>query len=180
MKTATYLRLSLLIPILVWGVCLLFLIVASASTVNEPVFSKLTAITDLVFLFFSFYVFGMIIWFFPYLVLSVILLFLSVRVQARVAMKAFALSTIAMTILTIAVLDLMAMGTSGDGTILSNSLIRDQDFISFNILVLTLSLIWGYICVGIGFGIYKLLQRSRTIRDEWNIESASRLINQYE
>jgi hypothetical protein len=180
MKTGTYLRLSLLIPFLVWGVCLLFLIVASTFPANELVSSKLTTITDLVFLFFMFYVFGIILWFFPYLLLSLILLFLSVRVQARAALKAFALSPIAMTILTIAVLDLMATSASGDGAILSNSLAGDQDFISLNILALTFSLIWGYICVGIGFGIYKLLQRSRTIRDEGNIDSAARLVNQYE
>jgi hypothetical protein len=30
MKTALYLRLSLLIPIFIWGVCLLFLIIARA------------------------------------------------------------------------------------------------------------------------------------------------------
>ena len=180
MKTATYLRLSLLIPILVWGVCLLFLIVASASPMNELISSKLTTITDLIFPFFAFYVFGIIIWVFPYLLLSLILLFLSVRVQARAAMKAFALSPVAMTVLTIAVINLLATGASGEGSNLSNSLIRDQDFISLNILVLTFSLIWGYICVGMGFGIYKLLQRSRIISDEGNIESASRLANQYE
>jgi hypothetical protein len=180
MKTAAYLRLSLLIPILVWGVCLLILIVASASPLNGSAFSKLTTITDLIFLFFAFYVFGIIIWFFPYLLLSVILLFLSFRVQARAAMKAFALSPIAMTILTIAVLDLMVMGTSGDGTILPNSLMMDHDSISFNILVLAFSLTWGYLCVGIGLGIYRLLQRSRTISDEEDIDSAPRLINQYE
>jgi hypothetical protein len=165
MKTATYLRLSLLIPILVWGVCLLFLIVASTSPMNELISSKLTTITDLIFPFFGFYVFGIIIWVFPYLLLSLILLFLSFRVQARAAMKAFALSPVAMTVLTIAVINLLATGASGEGSNLSNSLIRDQDFISLNILVLTFSLIWGYICVGMGFGIYKLLQRSRTISD---------------
>jgi hypothetical protein len=180
MKTATYLRLSLLIPILVWGVCLLVLIVASASPGNELGSSKLTTITDLIFLFFAFYVFGIIIWVMPYLLLSLILLFLSFRVQARVAFKVFVLSPVAMTILTIAVMNLLATGASGDGTILSNSLIKDQDFISFNILVLAFSLIWGYLCVGLGFGIYKLLQRSRIISDEGNVESASRLIKQYE
>ena len=181
MKTATYLRFSLFIPILVWGVCLLFLIVASASPMNEQLLSsKLTTLTDLIFLFFAFYVFGIIIWFFPYLLLSVILLFLSFRVQARAAMKAFALSPITMTILAVAVLDLMAIGSSGDGTILSNSLVRDQDFMSLNISVLTFSLTWGYICVGIGLGIYRLLQRSRIIKHEGNIASAPRLINQYE
>ena len=182
MKTATYLRLSLLIPILVWGVCLLFLIVASASPMSEQLLSsKLTTITDLIFLFFAFYVFGIIIWVIPYFLLSLILLFLSFRVQARAAMKVFALSPLAMTILTIAVLDLMAIGFStGDGAILSNSFGRDQDFISFNILVLALSLVWGYICVGIGFGIYRLLQHSRIIRDEENIGSAARLVSHYE
>jgi hypothetical protein len=180
MKTATYSRLSLLIPILVWGVCLLVLIVASTFPGNELESSKLTTITDLIFLFFAFYVFGIIIWVFPYLLLALILFVLSFRVQPHVAIKAFALSPVVMTILTMAAVNLLATGTSGEGTILTNSLIKDPEFISFNILVLAFSLIWGYICVGIAFGIYKLLHRSRIIWDEWNIESASRLINQYE
>jgi hypothetical protein len=33
-------------------------------------------------------------------------------------------------------------------------------------VVLAFSLIWGYVCVGIGFGIYKLLQHLQIIRDE--------------
>ena len=94
-------------------------------------------------------------------------------------MKGFALSPIAMTMLTVSLVNLLAIGTSGDGVILSNPAVKDQDFISFNILVFALSLIWGYICVGIGFGIYKLLKQIGLIKDRGCIEAELRSINQY-
>jgi hypothetical protein len=131
------------------------------------------------FVFFGFYAFGIVFWFFPYLLLSLILLALSFITKAGITMKIFALSPIAMTILTITLLNLLALGTSDDSTILSSSLLKNQDFISFNMLSLIFSLVWGYICVGIGFGLYKLLQHLRIIRDEENAESQLRLISQH-
>jgi hypothetical protein len=76
-------------------------------------------------------------------------------------------------------LNLVALGTSGASTISSNPLVKDQDFISFNMLSLVLSLIWGYICVGIGFGLYKLLRHLRIMRDEKNPESQLSPISQH-
>jgi len=178
-KTATYLRLSLVIPILVWGVCLLFFIVASIPPINEFGSSQSTTPMTSMFVFFGFYTFGIVFWFFPYLLLSLILLALSFITKAGITMKVFALSPITMTILTITLLNLLALGTSGDSTILSNPLVKDQDFISFNMLSLLFSLIWGYICVGIGFGLYKLFQHLRIIRDEETTESQLRPISQH-
>jgi uncharacterized membrane protein YciS (DUF1049 family) len=179
MKTAIYLRLSLLIPILVWGGCLLFFLIASTPPINEFVSNQSTTPMTSMFVFFGFYTFGIVFWFFPYLLLSLILLASSFSTKAGITMKIFALSPIAMTMLTITLLNLVALGTSGDSTILSNPLVQDQDFISFNMLSLVFSLIWGYICVGIGFGLYKLLRHLRIIRDEENTESQLRPISQH-
>ena len=66
--------------------------------------------------FLAFYVFGIIFWFLPYALLSLILLVLSFISQARVTMKVFALSPLAMTLLTIAAVNLFALGADGDGT----------------------------------------------------------------
>ena len=178
MKTAMYLRLALLIPILVWGVCLLFFIIASTAPINEFASSESTTTTPM-FVFFGFYTFGIVFWFFPYLLLSQLLLALSFITKAGTTLKIFALSPIAMTILTITLLNLVALGTSGDSAILSNPLVKDQDFISFNMLSLVLSLIWGYICVGIGFGLYKLLQYLRIMRDEVNTTTPLTSIGQH-
>jgi hypothetical protein len=146
---------------------------------HELVTSKPTAITDLIFLFFAFYVFGIIVWALSYLLLSLILLSLSFIAQGWATMKGFALSPIAMTMLMVSLVNLLAIGTSGDDMILSNPAVKDPDFISFNILVFALSLIRGYICVGIGFGIYKLLKQIGLIRDEARTEPELRSINQY-
>jgi hypothetical protein len=179
MKTAIYLRLSLLIPILVWGVCLLVFILASTAPVNEFVSNSSTTPATAIFVFFGFYTFGIVVWFFPYLLLSLLLLALSFIAKVGITMKIFALSPIAMTILTITLLNLVALGTSGDSTVWSNRLVKDQDFISFNLLSLVLSLIWGYICVGIGFSLYKLLRHLRIIRDEANTQILLTPISQH-
>ena len=179
MKTTTYVRLSLLIPILVWGICLLFFIIASTPPFNEVVSSQSTTTMNFVFLFFAFYMFGIVIWISPYLLLSLILLGLSLFVKARTLIKGFALSPIVMTILTLGLVNLLAIGSSRDGAIPSDLLIKDQGLISFNLLSFVVSLVWGYICVGIGFGIYKLLQHSGIIRDEEKINSVLTPIGQY-
>jgi len=179
MKAAIYLRLSLLIPILVWGVCLLFFIIASTSPINEFVSSQSATPANTIFVFLGFYTFGIVIWFFPYLLLSLILLAVSFIAKVGITMKIFALSPIAMTILTITLLNLLVLGTSGDSMILSSPLVKDQDFISFNLLSLIFSLIWGYICVGIGLGLYKLLQHLRIIRNEENTELQLSPISQH-
>ena len=180
MKTANYLRLSLLIPLLVWGVCLLlFIAIASAAPEIEPGYMATTSGPNWVTIFFAFYIFGIIVWIFPYILLSLILFFWSFISQARTALKVFALSPLAMTILTIATLNILALNNTGEAAILSNPAI-DQDYISLNILGAAFTLIWGYICVGIGFGIYKLLQRRGILRDEGNIGSVPQPINQYE
>jgi hypothetical protein len=177
MKTVTYLRLSLLIPLLVWGLCLLvYILIASATPESELGYMAEVSGPNRVTIFFAFYIFGIFVWIFPYLLLSLILFFWSFISQARTALKVFALSPLAMTILTIAMLNILALNNTGEAAILSNPAI-DQDYISLNILGAAFTLIWGYICVGIGFGIYKLLQRRQFIRDEDNIEFVPQPIN---
>jgi len=164
-KTRTYLRLSLLIPFMVWGVCLLFLIIASATPLNELASNASTTITDWMTRFLAFYIFGIVFWLIPYILLALILLVWSFFSQAGVTMKVFALSPLVMTLLTIAAVNLFAWGASGAGTIFSNPAGDYQDFVTFNILAVVVSLVWGFICVGIGFGIYKILQGLQVIKE---------------
>ncbi len=171
MKTTTYLRLSLLIPILIWAICLLFFILVSASPLNELVSLQGPSAANLVVLFPAFYVFGIVIWILPYLFLAISLIILSLLVKARALITIFALSPIGMTLLTISVVNLLAIATSGNGTISSVLSTRNQDLIYFNVMIFACSLIWGYICVGIGLELYKLFQHLRMIRDEENTES---------
>jgi hypothetical protein len=125
-----------------------------------------TTIPGILYLFFAFYVLGIVLWFFPYLLLSLILLALSLFTRAQVMIQGFALSPIAMTVFTMVLMYILPWSYSGNDQNSSSLLWRDQDFIRFNLVVLAFSLIWGYVCVGIGFGIYKLLQHLQIIRDE--------------
>jgi hypothetical protein len=180
MKTATYLRLSLFLPILVWGVCLLIFMTASAPPMNERVSSETTTLADAILLLLAFYLFGIIIWIFPYGLLALFLLCLSFISRARTTLKVFALSPIAMTVLIIAWVNLLGMGAPETGMLSSSPVVNYQDFINSNSLFAVVTMVWGYMCVGTGFGIYKLLRRLRIIRDEGKMGPALQPINQYE
>jgi len=140
--------------------------ILGASQMDEVAYDSSTNIATILTIFFAFYIFGIIVWIFPYLLLALILFFLSFISRAKTTLKIFTFSPLAMTILTIATLNILALGTAGEGTMLSNPGIIDQDFISLNILGAAFTLIWGYICVGIGYGIYRLLQLRQIIRDQ--------------
>ena len=163
MKTTTYLRFSLLIPFVIWGICLLVIMVMDAAFLNRFTPELPGAISVGVAVFFTAYVLGIIFWILPYVLLALILFFSTFISQARMALKVFALSPLAMTLLTLATVILMGLSNSGS---------LDQDFSSFILLVIALVLSWGYICVGIGYGIYRLLQRRGTIRDEELIQTS--------
>jgi hypothetical protein len=90
MKTTTFLRLSLLIPFLVWGICVLFFIVLSVISASSQDWDMFQA----------------------------------------------------------------------------NPLGGAENFFASPLWFVILTLLWGYICVGVGFGIYKILQRRGFIKDE--------------
>lgn len=165
MKTITYLRLSLLVPFLVWLICLVGYMLISASTGNDLTIAESATPANLVFLFFAFYIIGIIVWIFPYLLLALILFLSSFLSKAQVAMKVFALSPLAMTVLTLAALNLLTLSsTSGDAVF--SSAADFQDFTNFNLLVAGITLLWGYLCVGIAYGLYRILQRVGFIKED--------------
>jgi hypothetical protein len=169
MKTTTYLRWSLLIPFLVWGFCLLFFLGLSA--LPESITSS--AVMNLIALPLMFYVFGIIGWFLPYLLLAVILLLWSFKGQPRTHLAAFALSPFAMTVLVMIVVSFLSLGNENPTFSASNLLQNAGIFLGTNILFALVSLVWGYICVGTGYGIYKILQRAGFIREELEMDSRS-------
>ena len=165
MKTITYLRLSLLIPFLVWGICVLFFIIWSASDSGGPVTSEST-ITGIILWSILFYVFGIIGWFLPYMLLSIVLLIWSFRSRAEVLMKVFALSPILMTVLIVIFLSMISISTQDWDMFSTNPLANAESFFGSPLWFVLLTLVWGYACVGAGFGIYKILQRRGVIKDE--------------
>lgn len=159
MKTNTYLRLCLLIPFLVWGVCLLLFLVTNVSPDTGGLVLRSIAVSML------FYLFGIIGWFLPYLVLVLILLILSFITPARTLIKIFALSPLMMAVF-ISLFVLVIMDSSPDASTLAPELATNAGgFLGSPVWFGILALIWGCVCVGIGLGIYKLLQALHVIRD---------------
>jgi hypothetical protein len=165
MKTTTYLRYSLLVPFVIWGICLLVILTLNATAADQPSPELPESITMGISIFFTAYVLGIIFWIFPYLLLGLILFFSTFIVRARTALMVFALSPVAMTLLTIATVIIIDLGNSG---VLEES----YSYSNFMGFVAILVLGWGYICVGLGYGIYKLLQGRGKIRDEDTLQAS--------
>lgn len=159
MKTTTYLRLSLLIPFVVWGVCLALFAVTNVS----PATGGLVARSILIF--FLFYLFGIIGWLIPYLLLCLILLILSLKNGVETLIKIFALSPLAMALFVV-VFVIIILGGNPDPSSLSPDLATPaEEFFGSSAWFTIVTLVWGYICVAIGLGMYKLLQAVHVIRD---------------
>jgi hypothetical protein len=156
MKAKTYARLSLLLPIILWGICLLYSLAINSIAVQQPDSFLSIPIVDWIGQFIVFYLFGIIFWILPYILLSTILFVLTFKNQGKSLLYIFVLSPFAMAILMMveaAIFSLIWPDLSMDSL--------DTTFkgsAGFYIVFALFSLVWGYICVGIGFGVYKLLQ----------------------
>jgi hypothetical protein len=172
MKTNIYLRWSLLIPFLVWLLCLLFMIPASIITFQDTTLGQSDNILDLLFALAGAYVFGIVLWIVPYLLLSLILFFSSFIGSPRVMIALYALSPLAMTALTLAIMYTFLFAFVGISASPEMPVSSLQGYTESTLAVGGLSLLWGYICVCIGYGVYKLLQHRRVIQDEQILEAA--------
>lgn len=170
MKTRTYLRLALLIPFLVWGICVLFFVIWSATDNSGPVTNEST-ILGMILWAILFYVFGIIGWFLPYLLLSIVLLVWSFRSRVQTLMKVFAWSPVVMAGLIVIFLSMISASTQDWDMFQSNPLANSQNFFGSPLWFVLLTLVWGYICVGLGFGLYEILRRRGFIKDEATAES---------
>lgn len=166
MKTKTYARLALLIPLLIWVILLFVELVINLVIPADLRSSEQMTVFGFLELIMMFYVFGILFWFLPYLVLSIALLLISFTSRLKLLQFLFILSPFAMailammegTIITLATRDLFRQSAD----ILSNLIAST----SFSLIMGILSLVFGYICVGLGYGGYKLLQQFGLIVDE--------------
>ncbi len=179
MKTRTYARLSLLIPLLLWVILLLvgmlinFAIPADLRPNGPDTFLGLVEIAIL------FYLIGILLWFLPYLVLSIAMLVISYKVRLETLQYIFLLSPFAMAILAMMEATLVSLPSGGyapPSTDLTSSFTTGIGMnllmgIGINLMMGILALVYGYICVGIGFAGYKLLQRFGKIREEEKINT---------
>jgi hypothetical protein len=171
MKTKTYLQLALLIPFMVWVICFVIFVIWSKLAPNGSGFNGSEGPVMIVMLPLLFYVFGIIGWLIPYVVLAVILFIWSFSGKAQTLMKGFALSPLIMAIFVLILVNVLSIGSTDVNQFLANPTSNAADFLGSNAWYGVLTLVWGYICVGIGYAIYKILQRRGVIKEEEVIAS---------
>jgi hypothetical protein len=167
MKTTTYLRLSLLIPFLVWGICVLMVMLFARLGNNGSNLNESTSFKVLLLWSVLFYVFGIVGWFLPYLLLSLVLLVWSFtsRAEPRVLIRVFALSPLAMAIVILFVVNVVPLAAQNPDMFSAVPTPDPGNLIVANLWYMLLALSWGYLCVGIGFSLYSVLQRRGFIKD---------------
>jgi len=156
-KPQNFLRSLLLIPYIAWGIALLFSSLAYRPDGNTP-----NAFLDTFAGFASFFTIAIIGWGIPYTILAVGLFIWSIKKPTPVIYKAFLISPILLSILTI--VEVVYITFSPLQT--APSLADFQDFLSYTLLAVILTLILGYIFVGLGVIIYKAMGRLNLLRTE--------------
>jgi len=171
MKPTTYARLALLIPILVWVISLLLLLAAFVLLPDLQTASDTPTLVAVVGVFLLFYVIGIIYWLIPYLLISLVLLLISFRSTERVLRTVYLLSPFLMAIVILIVVTTLTI-TPPEGSLLISGLTSNfQDSVGTGVLFAIITLVWGYICVGLGFEGYKLLQHFGKIKEDKKINS---------
>lgn len=151
MKPRTYFGVALLFPFILWGMCALAVLVLSSraipntwETVLMPVF---------------YYAFGIILWFIPYCLLAVGMWIWS-KNRAVKALQSLAL--IAPLIMAVLIV-IEAMLVS----LLNSNLAQAAAAWPVQAAVIGgLTLVFGYLCVGVAFALFKLLQVRHLIAEE--------------
>jgi hypothetical protein len=177
MKTKTYARLALLIPLLIWVIFLLVEMLVNVFIPADLRSNGVDTFFGLAETVLLFYVIGILFWFLPYLALSIILLLISFKSRVEVVKYLFVLSPFAMAILVMLEVTIVSL-TTGGSAMASDGLISNFEYsVGINLLFGILALVWGYICVGLGLGGFKLLQHFKMIKEEEMVNSQSIAVN---
>lgn len=159
MKPQTYLRLSLLLPYLLWVT--VFLLTQLEDRLGQPFLpGGATDFLDVGWLA-AVYLIGIFFWFVPYTILALGLWIWSLHRQANTIVRGTALSPFILAALILLEINILSIVTGGLDSYLSGS--GAADFLALNGLAVVFTLAAGYLCVGIGFGGYKILQALKII-----------------
>jgi hypothetical protein len=146
-KPQNLLRLLLLIPYLAWGITLLLVSLISAAAGNSytsnAVFEALVGVA-------SFYTIGIVVWGIPYTILAVGLLLWSINKPAHNIFKVFVFSPFLLSILMGLEIALISFWPPQ-----APSLEGLMNFLSYILVAVIPTLIFGYVFVGVGGFIYK-------------------------
>ena len=160
MKSQTYLRLSLLVPYVLWGVATIIVLLTPALT-NPSVEpnAMMNALAGIAFI----YAFGIILWGIPYTLTALGLWFWSRGRPARQMVRVFAFSPFMLAIL----LAMEIFVTSINWTDIRAGFSQQPSELGGSMLsVGVLALVFGYLCIGIAAGTHKILKSLNVIRDE--------------
>jgi hypothetical protein len=158
MKPQIFLRLMLLLPYALWVIGLAFLLVLSAGDAGSIPDS-----VSLLFMLPTIYVFGAIFWFVPYTLLALGLLLWSLKKQTRTILRAFVLSPLFLVVLMVLEMTLFSLFFADPAVLLSQN--NQTDLLRLNLLAAGLSLGAGYLCVALGYGVYRLLRHVHVIKE---------------
>ena len=180
MKTSTFARLSLLIPFLVWGICLLLVLLVNALFPDSFSSSETFTLSSVVGLVLIFYLIGIPFWLVPYLLVALVLLILSFRSRPKVLKTVSILSPFAMAMLVMIELTTLSMNSLESSLPTFDLSSISKDSIGAIAMFVIITIFWGYLCVGIGLGLYKLFRHYGIIKDEMQSGLMLQTINQPE
>jgi len=157
-KPQNLLRSFLLIPYFAWGIALLFVSLVSVSAGNSY---TPNAFLDALAGVASFYTIGIVLWGIPYTILVVGLLLWSIKKPAPTIYKVFVFSPFLLFILTVVEIALISFWPPQ-----APSLEGLMDFLSYILVAVIPTLIFGYGFVAVGGILYKTVRHLNLIRTE--------------
>jgi hypothetical protein len=160
MKPQTFLRLSLIIPYLLWGISAI--IVAIVSSSKNTAFDSNTIVNILLYIP-MLYAFGVFIWGIPYTLLAVGLGLWSRGKPIQKTLRTFALSPIMLAILIALEIFAFSFNWRDIGANFSQN---SADFGASILGMGALAIVFGYLSIGVTAGIYKVLTLLNIIKNE--------------
>ena len=153
MKPQTFFRLAILFPYLLWIICVL--IVALLSTLTQEISSTL----NVVMMPFFFYAFGILLWFIPYTILAIGMWIWSKGKSTKALYKLALSAPILLFILMLFEVVVIYQPAKNMGELTA-------DLPGQAAMMGSFSLFFGYFCVGIALGIFKLLKSKNIVSEE--------------
>jgi hypothetical protein len=151
MKPRTFFGLALLTPYLLWVICVLILILLSL--LDTP-----SDWGDILVIPFFYFAFGIFLWFIPYNLLAIGMWFWSRGKTTKVLRRLALTSPVLLSLFMVGVVLWMSFPIE--------SLLELTMEVPSQLAVLGgFSLFFGYVCVGIAFGIYKILEAKNLITE---------------
>jgi hypothetical protein len=160
MKPQTFLRLSLLVPYLLWGISAGIAAVVSSS--KNTLFYTNSILNVLLYIP-MLYAFGIFIWGIPYTLLAVGLGLWSRGKPTQKTIKIFALSPVMLAILIS--LEIFAFSVNWNDLRAGFSQ-NSADFGASILSIGALAVVFGYLSIGVVAGIYKVLTLLNVIKNE--------------